>query len=246
MMNLSTSPEALSEVLVRVYWRTGKATAGAVDIELPHGTTDPLIVAEVCAIRYLAFERKVFNRMPLTGKGFQFTVSSDQILNIAMSNSPKQILIAYARFFREQLLQSVVTVRTNAVPVDLEVDSSELQIDRVFADPNKYTAPIELSINSPAMGTVLITRHALERYTELGNRGLDPIKNPFLSLQKRLTRNDLVKVELPQSVVEHKIKKYGPLQQPECWTRPGSTLFFQVIIVNGVRTMVTVFRRSEI
>lgn len=243
MMTLHTSPELLEAQLVRVFWRTGGSSAGIVDVQLTSDTPDNQIIAELCAIRYLAFEQQVFNRKPLTGKGYRFVVSTGAIRKIVLGKSSKKDLWPYARFLSETMPQAEIIVKRDIDKVSPE--DNEVEVEHIFADPKDFASPIEISFDTPNLGEVRITKHAVERFIELGNKGSDPIKRPLVSLQRRLTNEDIVQVTMPKQVAEHKIRKYGDLKNAECWKRPGSTLHFQVSNSNGERTLVTCFRRND-
>lgn len=242
MMTLNTSPEMLGEKLVRVYWRTGMSTAGIVDVELPFESPDAELIAELCAMRYLVFERMVFDRKPMNGKGYRFVVSTGAIRKLVLGRSSKKQLQPYARFMAETMEGCEIIVKKDIGRAD--PDDVSIQIDQIYADPKEFMSPIEVAVNSPSMGLVHITKHALDRYQQCGNIGGDPIKNPLKSLTRRLLNEEIIQISMPRNVAEHKIRKYGANNISECWARPGSTLHFQVNSSSGVRTLVTVFRRN--
>lgn len=243
MMILRTSPEQISANTVRVFWRVGMEKAGIVDVELPDETTDAELIAELCAMRYMVFEREIFDRKPTNGKGYKFICSTGAIRKLVKGKSSKKELWPYARFLAEIMAEAEIVVKKDIGRVD--PDDEKTVIEHIFADPKNFTSPVEISIECPTMGTVQVTRHAIERYLECGNRGGDPIKRPINSIEKRLQSPEIRQVEMPKKVVDHKIRKYGDHNKSECWSKPGSTLYFQVNNVNGVRTLVTIFRRVE-
>lgn len=242
MMILNTSPEMLEEKFVRVFWRTGTSTAGIIDVELPFDSPDAELIAELCAMRYLVFERMVFDRKPMRGKGYRFVVSTGAIRKLVLGKSSKKQLQPYARFLAETMEGCEIIVKkdiSRADPADVAI-----QIDQIYADPKDFMSPVEVTINAPSMGIVHITKHALDRYQQCGNIGGDPIKNPLNSLTKRLLNEEIIQVTMPRLVAEHKVRKYGANNISECWARPGSTLHFQVSNCSGTRTLVTIFRRN--
>ncbi|MDW3082292.1 hypothetical protein R8N45_27645, partial [Vibrio sp. 1403] len=114
----------------------------------------------------------------------------------------------------------------------------------VLLDANRQEdANTHDAVETPAMGTVYVTAHAVEQYKERLSTG-DP-KKPWASLVNRLKHPELRIRNLPANVLAHKAKKYGTADNVEAWGHPTSKFTYLIVNDNGRRTLVTVFEREQ-
>lgn len=242
MMILTTWPERSDAAgMISVHWKTGTHNGGV--IRVIHQTTveDPLLVAELCAIRHLLLRKQVFNRLPMSGKGLALHVSTGAIRKLMLGTSNKREAVPYARFLRPRFDEITIKPQRlssedfplSAIPENCEELSTK---DPYFVGPYD---PIE----GPAIGKLTVSAHAVEQYEK--RCPSETIHSPWKSLVKRLMHEELEQIELPENVIRHKERKYGKDNKVEAWGHPNS-LFGYLVVQDGdqQRTLVTVYRRS--
>lgn len=248
MMTLTTVSKQNSEKSVYVYWRVGTNRKGLLNVRLNFKTTDPEIVAELVAIRYLIMEAKVFRCTPNSGKGFRLNVSKGAILKMTQGRSSKRSISRFA---------GLLTGRMNGVQIivshsmDFMIDAQEAieagLIEVLEATKEKYASTVEI-IKTPAIGQLGITRHAVRRYEErLCSRSPEEtLYRPWASLFSRLRNPDLKRIPLAESVKKHKMRRYGDEHKVEIWSHPSDTTCYTIVVCpRKTKTLVTVFNRSQ-
>lgn len=237
MMILTTLSEKTSPTQARVLWRTGSRRYGVLEVTLEEGHDESDLLAELAAIKHLLFDRQVFDRAPVSARGYKLVVSKGAIKKLALGRSTKRFAQQYA-----------VPLTTRLEGIDIEVSQSrawlpaeeELPVEPLYVQKG-FTRDYDM-IETPSMGKVLVTHHAVEQYMErvVGNGA----KDPRLSLQMRLMNPELEQVPLDAKVLRHKEAKYGRADNVQIWGHPSSSTRFVVLRENpdhGV--LVTVFRR---
>lgn len=225
--------------VVRVYWRTGRPCRGGLDIALPPALEDPLTAAEIVAARHLLGEKAVlgWNR---SGRGLTIVCSRGAVRKVAREVSTKRGLYRFAH-----------PLMTRYADARIVVDKDRSWLPR----PERLAAlPVEAldgaafgdgpeSCSTRTLGTVAVTRHALERY--IGREVPLGRSAAWRSLIRRLD-SGLVRVELPEKVRRWKSLKYGAAARPvEVWKHPDSTLHYVFLAEADRRLLVTVFNRRE-
>lgn len=237
MMRLTTHCQAIEQGVHRVYWRTGLVNAGVLDVHLDFETDDPSLAAEIVAIRHLLFSKKVFDRAPMKGQGYKLYVSQGAIKKLVLGKSSKVHLSRFAAFLSGRMKGVEIEVRKSTKDMPSEADVTPEQI--IIS----YDAAVSHEIlETPAMGTVLITKHAIEQYDKRNSSG--DTDKPFSSLVKRLSNAELKRYDLPEAVLKHKARKYGTAENVEVWRHPTSDVNFVVLRERGQRVLVTVFERA--
>lgn len=237
MMTLTTISKQLNLSTSRVYWRVGTQRRGILDVQLDFEHDDIELLAELAALRYLLFERQVFNRAPGSGLGYRLVVSKGAIRKLALGRSSKRHAQKYAAFLTSRMKGVTIEVSQS---MEHMPDVSEEAPELLHADRKEYAATHD-AIDTPAMGTVYLTAHAVEQYTKRISTG-DP-KRPWASLVGRLQHPDLQLLPLPERVLRHKARRYGTADNVEAWGHQDSKFTYLVINNNGQRTVVTVFER---
>lgn len=236
MMTLSTVAFVNESGEHLVSWRTGIKNFGTVKV-VNVGAEDSKVVAELLAIRYLLLEREVFKRKLYAGTGIKVEVSSPVIRKLLLGTSKKSHLFVHAKFLHSRL--SGITIDTRSGP-GLDSPMAEMStletIDALEADASDV-------FETPAMGAIRLTKHAIDQYQERLHSG-DP-QNAAASLVGRLSHPDLKKQPVPANVKDHKYRKYGDIDQTEVWGHLNSQMHYVVVREASTRvgTVVTVYRR---
>lgn len=221
-----------------VAWRTSWTSTGNSGILLAaRKTADPLAAAELMAARHLLFFKKVFKRDIVSGTGYRVYASQAVIRKVARGASTKQHLNSLGDFFHFSFDGADVQVLPQGA-LDAVFESGVIS-ERI---PESSVLDL-LHVETPSIGPVAITRHAVDAYAE--RIGDEKVKNPARSLFYRLKHDALKRQPLPGHVLEHKAKRYGSVEHLEVWGHASSSLHFlcQRDPATGVATLVTVYDR---
>lgn len=248
MMTLTTVSKSVSVNSVLVYWRVGTKRKGVLDVRMGFSTEDQEIIAELIAIRHLIMNAKVFCCTPTTGKGFRVTVSKGAIRKIVQNRSDKAFASRFASLLTGRMGGVSVNVSHN---MDFMISAQEAaetgQIEVLDAAGNDFASPHE-TIETPVIGTLSVTRHAVRRYEErLNSKSRDErLYRPWSSLFSRLRNPDLERFPLNDKVMRHKMRRYGSGNVVEIWSHPSDTMRYAVVTrPDNRKVLVTVFERSH-
>lgn len=239
---LTTDSVKTSSSTATVYWKHSEQKHGAINVVFPFESNDVDIMAELVAINYLIFDKEIYGLKPLHGSGIELSVSKGAIKKAALNKTAKKELVKFASFINFLLDGCVIKThkkRSNNAPI--HKDDFEI----INVDVEKYTST-KLILNTPAMGDIEVTSHALERYKErmIAESGTES-KTALKSLANRLMHKELVEVKLPENVIKHKLKKYGRVDDFSVWIHPTSTLNF-AFVQNGSRmSLITIFVKKQ-
>ncbi|TDX23719.1 hypothetical protein DFO67_12436 [Modicisalibacter xianhensis] len=220
-----------------VLWRTGTRNKGAVRIEPEDSWSDERVIAELVAIRFLLFNRTVFNRMPVSGKGYRICASQGAIRKLVQGRSNKEGCQPYADFLRSQLEEAEIAISNDMEFLeDIDITDAELiNVDETYLIGGAI-------IEAPAMGKVVLSRHAVHQYLERVTSGKP--QDPWASLIQRLLNPELRREEIPDRILEHKQRRFGRSDNVEAWSHPNSKFIYLVVNDGGYRTVVTCFERA--
>lgn len=248
MMELTTVAKKNSDSTALVYWRVGINRKGVVNVRLDANSTDVELIAELAAIRHLLMDCRVFDREPTSGTGIRLCVSKGAIKKLTKGTSAKGCASRFTALLTGRLLGVDIQVSHSLKHMIQEFDDGyQESISELYVKTTEHVAPHEI-IDTPAMGQVAITQHALERYIErLKSVGANEIiKRPWASLAKRLGNPCLRPQRLNAKVLAHKYRKYGNESTVEIWKYPTDALHFTIVVSpDNKRTLVTVFERLE-
>lgn len=241
-MIISTRSKKVSFNQAEVIWRTGDVKRGIMTVTVNDKRVydDIAIAAELCAIYHLMYERNIFN-VPNTysGVGYKLSVSHGAIKKLVKAQSEKKILWHYAAFLEHRMngVEIEVDHSMDYMPIEGEenVDFSELVVNE-FPFNRNYNI-----VESPSIGEVVITKHAVEQYLERTSMGKP--KDPLKSLKRQVLSPDLIKNQINYKVYQHKLKKYGRADNIEIWS--GRTSILKLLVVkddnSDIKTLVTAF-----
>lgn len=248
MMQLTTVSKKQSGNTALVYWRVGINRKGVVEVRLDAGSTDVELIAELAAIRHLIVDCCVFGRTPSSGTGIRLCVSKGAIKKLTKGTSAKGYASRFAALLTSRLFGVDILVSHNMKYMIQEDDEGYAEsFSHLDVNTTEYMTPHEV-IETPVMGQVAITKHALERYSQrLGIMDNGQIvKRPWASLARRLRNPELLQQSLDANVLAHKYRKYGNDSKVEIWKHPTDLLQFTVVVSpNNQRTLVTVFERQK-
>ena len=238
MMKLTTIFLECVEDSFAIAWRVGTQRKGVVFVDDLDIESDSHCASELVAIRYLLFDKNVFKRELLTGKGITLEFSSPLIKKLYRGKTTKTYLQPYAHFLTSKLtgIELKLSSRNDeyipALGDDVPVD---------FVDAlDKPTYEI---ISTPVLGNVRLKKHAVDQYA--GRLHSGEVNNPTLSLVGRLRHAELKRQTLPGSVIKHKLRKYGTVENLEVWGHDTSQLHYVIIRdpISKIGTLVTVYKR---
>lgn len=199
------------------------------------------IAAELVAIHHLLFEKKIFNRIPSSGAPYTLTVSRGAIKKLALGKSEKIFPKRYAKFLSGNGVMKGASIRVQTAE---HFDVANFQnIETINIEHEQYHLVDE--IETPNFGTVVLTSHAIERFSE---RTENPdVKNPRASLIKCLCNPGLKRLDMGEAVLKHKKIKYGADNLSEVWGHESAVVKFLVVKdkITGKNVLATVFSRSE-
>lgn len=247
-MTLTTISKSVSVNSVLVYWRVGTKRKGVLDVRMDFSTEDQEIIAELIAIRHLVMTSKVFCRTPTTGKGFQVTVSKGAIRKIVQGRSDKAFASRFASLLTGRMEGVVVNVSHSMnFMINVQEAAQADQLEVLDAAGKNFASPHE-TIETPAIGTLSVTHHAVRRYEErLNSKSRDErLYRPWSSLFSRLRNPSLKRSPLNDKVMRHKMRRYGSGNVIEIWSHPSDTMRYAVVTrPDNRKVLVTVFERAH-
>lgn len=248
MMTLTTVSKKISDKNVLVYWRVGTKRKGVLDVRMGFPSEDQEIIGELIAIRHLVMEEKVFCCTPTAGKGFRLRVSKGAIRKIAQRRSDKAFASRFASLLTGRLEGITVEVAHSMEFMPNEADADYAGFVEVLdASAKDFASPREV-IETPCIGTLSVTRHAVKRYEErLSSKNEDvKMQRPWASLFSRLRNPDLEISSLDDKIIRQKMRRYGSDNKVEIWSHPTDKMRYTVIVrPDNTKILVTVFERNQ-
>ena len=170
------------------------------------------------------------------------------IKKLTKGASAKGYASRFATFLTGRLLGVEIQVSHSRKHMIQEDDEGYAEsFSSLHVNTTEYMQTTEM-IETPTMGQVAITKHALERYSErlaIIDKG-QVVRRPWASLAKRLGNPGIQLQRLDSKVLAHKYRKYGDNSAVEVWKYPTDTLHFTVVVSpENQRTLVTVFERQQ-
>ncbi|HAS6727115.1 TPA: hypothetical protein GRI87_00800 [Vibrio parahaemolyticus] len=237
---LKTRATVLNRYTATVEWYTGRNRNGLLSVEIPfgHRPDDTGLLAELLAIQHLLFNVNVFTMQVVQPEPITLEVSDKRILGL-VNCIPKAPLSLTSSFLRNRLKG-----------VDLKLNIEQECFDQIEASQSEVYVAIEpaephfshIVVNTPSLDEVFINTHAINKYVRLHTGG--SLRKPIKSLISRLHNPKLVKMDIPQHVLSHKLIQYQNNENIEVWGIPDATLRFLIIKERQGKCLRTVFRRS--
>ncbi|HHC6571434.1 TPA: hypothetical protein ACN33D_001956 [Vibrio parahaemolyticus] len=208
-----------------VAWFSGLSKNGVIDVRVSQ-IEHRIAVAELTVVRYLLWDRQVFGHRPGSGKGLEIgfphttfqsleQCSSDELLR---ANQYLKTWLDGAQLKPDEIVG--VAASTEQIPV---------------IQPYRLPHPV---FDSPVLGPVAISRHAIQRYQERFRHGYT--KSPWSSLQRQLCNPELRQARLSERTRFQKLLKYGD-DGSQIWHHPTGELYFLLVPQETHSLVVTVF-----
>ena len=237
MMKMTTRALGQIDDEYAVAWRVGTQRRGIIFVE-GINIEDPLPAAELVAIRHLVFRNKVFNRDVITGTGIALEISSPLIKKLYRGKTTKIHLQPFSHFMQTSMKGVTLTI-TKDNDEFLPSVGDDVPVEYISADEKPEYDVLE----TPALGQIRITKHAIDQYEERMHSG--EAKNPLVSLYGRLKHPDLKQQPLPDRTIKHKLLKYGTVANLEIWGHDTSQMHYVVVRDpnSKIGILVTVYKR---
>nr|WP_272165015.1 hypothetical protein [Vibrio diabolicus] len=225
MMKLKIQTIATSKFNVSVAWFSGLSKNGVIDVRVSQ-IEHRIAVAELTVARYLLWDRQVFGHRPGSGKSLEIGFSCATLRSLKQSSSNE---LRQASQYLKTWLDGVQLNPEEIVGVAASTD----QIPMI--QPYRLPQPV---FDSPVLGPVAISRHAIQRYQERFRHGYT--KSPWLSLQRQLCNPELRQARLSDRTRFQKLLKYGD-DGSQVWHHPTGDLYFLLVPQETHSLVVTVF-----
>ncbi|EGR3351632.1 hypothetical protein BBM24_18000 [Vibrio parahaemolyticus] len=225
MMKLKIQTIATSKFNVSVAWFSGLSKNGVIDVRVSQ-IEHRIAVAELTVVRYLLWDRQVFGHRPGSGKGLAIGLSCATLRSLKQSSSND---LRKAGQYLKTWLDGVQLNPDEIVGVAASTD----QI--LMIQPYRFPQPV---FDSPVLGPVAISRHAIQRYQERFRHGYT--KSPWLSLQRQLCNPELRQARLSDRTRFQKLLKYGD-DGSQIWHHPTGDLYFLLVPQETHWLVITVF-----
>ncbi|QCF28049.1 hypothetical protein [Hydrocarboniclastica marina] len=224
----------ISETEAKVLWAVSDSRRGALVLRTttPHPDID--ILAELAAAKHLITDRNILGNKVRNGVGVHLTFSKGAVKKLATGKSAKKHLQRYAAFLSSRLVGSKI-----------EIQKKNERLPPADTEPTEVISPdarTYIEVDTPALGPVQITDHALQRFIERFFPGKP--ENALKSLEERLMNASLKPIKLPGSVQAHKDRKYGK-EDRAVYRHPTDVVHFGVIDRQHQKILVTVFNRTD-
>lgn len=237
---LKTRATSLNQNIAVVEWYAGRNRNGLLTVELQfsHRPDDTDLLAELLTIQHLLFNVNVFTMQVVQPEPITLEVSDKRILGL-VNCIPEAPLYQTSAFLRNRL--KGVDLKLNIEPEcfqEIEVSQPDFYIANEPAERHFS----HVVVNTPSLDEVFINTHAIDKYVRLHTGG--SLSKPIKSLVSRLHNPKLVKLEIPQHVLRHKLIQYQNNENIEVWGIPEATLRFLIIKERQAKCLRTVFRRT--
>jgi len=205
----------------------GGECRGVIEVLDVGHSEDPASLSELMVLHHLLVERQVVGEGS-TGHNLGIEVSKGAIRKLARHRGSKRSLVAFTQFLATRFSDARLTVERDRSWIDPKAPREVLHA----------TGPELACVESPQLGTVVITRHALDRYVE--RFGVRDRSRGWQKLGQRLSRSPLCKVPIPDRARIRKYIRYG--QNAEIWRQKNTPVNFVLTSTrHGNRVLLTVF-----
>ncbi|MFH4455647.1 hypothetical protein WMQ31_16870 [Vibrio alginolyticus] len=224
-MKLKVQSVSASKSKVSVAWFVGLSRYGIVDVGIGRFESR-IAIAELTVARYLLWDRQVFGHRPGSGKGVELGLPYTTLHSLSLNSC---VELQRASQYLKTWLNGVQLNPEEIVGVAASTD----QIPVI--QPYRLPQPV---FDSPVLGPVAISRHAIQRYQERFRHGYT--KSPWLSLQRQLCNPELRQARLSERTRFQKLLKYGD-DGSQIWHHPTGDLYFLLVPQETHSQVVTVF-----
>ncbi|HBC3810524.1 TPA: hypothetical protein KD846_003263 [Vibrio alginolyticus] len=228
MMKLKVQATETNTDAVKVIWFAGLSNNGMITIRVSE-QKNRISIAELTAARFLLLEKRVFGRAPSCGQGLALEVSEKTFNDLSYSTQNRELK------FTSQFLTTQLQGLSVSGGAEIYGDLNDKNHDEIGCYDSPYP-----TFNTPTLGTVAISQHALQRFQERHSHG--DIKAPWRSLRNQLSHPSLTKHHLSEKTRFQKLLRYGE-DDSQVWSNPTGNLYFQLIKSEKHLLLVTVFSK---
>ncbi|MCR9726022.1 hypothetical protein NB616_15010 [Vibrio parahaemolyticus] len=224
-MKLKVQSVSANKRKVSVAWFVGLSKHGIVDVEIGR-VENRVAIAELTAARSLLWDCQVFGYRPSSGKGLEIGFPHTTFQSLEQCSSDE---LLRASQYLKTWLDGAQLKRDEIVGV--AASTEQIPVIQPYRSPQ----PV---FDSPVLGPVAISRHAIQRYQERFQHGYT--KSPWLSLQRQLCNPELRQARLSERTRFQKLLKYGD-DGSQVWHHPTGDLYFLLVPQETHSLVVTVF-----
>lgn len=239
--HLRTVTEQQNDGTVLVYWRSGNKNQGVLQVNVAIKTANNSVIAELYAIEHLIKEKSIFGHLPKRPHGYIFSVSNFDTCRI-IRKSPfryepgiEQQAAPYTTLFLWRFRGVEVRVSSDKAGIDSGgQDVEQITVDKRTDNGTAY------KIESPSMGEVWLTPHAVQRYEQClakQNPGNSMPTCIWDTVIRWVKRPDLVEIQMSKQLKRVKDKKYGE-DVTQMWGHPSSKIILTTEIQPDGRTVI--------
>ncbi|EGQ7991996.1 TPA: hypothetical protein I7203_15415 [Vibrio vulnificus] len=225
MMKLKVQSVSASKSKVSVAWFVGLSRSGIVDVGIGRFESR-IAIAELTVARYLLWDRQVFGHRPGSGKGVELGLPHKTLHSLSLNSC---VELRKAGQYLKTWLDGAQLKPGEIVGV--AASTEQIPVIQPYRSPQ----PV---FDSPVLGPVAISRHAIQRYQERFQHGYT--KSPWLSLQRQLCNPELRQAILSERTRFQKLLKYGD-DGSQVWHHPTGDLYFLLVPQETHSLVVTVF-----
>ncbi|MBD6980580.1 hypothetical protein G4168_02900 [Vibrio parahaemolyticus] len=225
MMKLKVQSVSANKIKVSVAWFVGLSKHGIVDVEIGR-VENRVAIAELTAVRSLLWDCPVFGHRPSSGKGLEIGFPHTTFQSLEQCSSDE--LLRASQYLKTWL--DGAQLKPDEI-VGVAASTEQIPVIQPYRSPQ----PV---FDSPVLGPVAISRHAIQRYQERFQHGYT--KSPWLSLQRQLCNPELRQARLSERTRFQKLLKYGD-DGSQVWHHPTGDLYFLLVPQETHSLVVTVF-----
>lgn len=211
-----------------VHWKT-ENTSGIVVVTLEAPVEDPRTVAELAGLRYLLMDKEVCGQ-DRTGNNLAIEVSLGAIKKVLQRRSTKKHLIPWTNFLSTRFIGAKLSTGKRG-----SWKGNPEKTDRI-----SVARPSVEALDVPGIGPLVLTEHAIRRFTERQEIGRPD--RAWRRLRQKLLKTPLRPAKIPAAVRARKVAKHG-----------GTAEFYdfiddswQLVVTEegGLRYLVTLYQRE--
>jgi hypothetical protein len=231
--------ESESTKTVSVSWTAGNRT-GIADVTISADIWDEGEkirggAAVATTLRWIVFERELCGQKRSSGKGIE-VYSDHQTTNFLTFPQYHGAGFKSAAFIPLRL-RGITFIATNGTTEIQAQEQGQKEPHDEGRITIEVTGEIYEKIDTPALGEVWVTHHAVEQFVERAGAAFGEMREPWKSFVKQITNPGLVKYVMPEKVIQFKREKYGH-DIHDTWGHPTSVLKFIVTHDNLGRQIV--------
>lgn len=234
-VQVATAETTAPDVFHVRWWTEQEGGSLSVSLQVEK-CSDPGTLAELWALRHLLLDAQVAGT-DRSGGGLTLIVSRGAVRKLVLKKSSKKDLIKYTHWLGTRFASASIEVDSKARQQAAEISSPQENITVSDGDTG------EDLLDAPGLGPVKLTRHVIDQYMD--RAGTVREDRAWRRIKHRLQKGMLFRHHLPPAVAKQKKLTYKE-RQAEHWRNDAGWVFvFTPPDDQGVRTLMTMFRRED-